>query len=209
VAPAPEREAKAVTGQPLGHVAAVDETQLEQAQRSAAPDAQRTRLETPHEPAADAEIDHDSDPEPHANVPDPERSRRQEHEGRVISWCGPPGRHRNDVESRLRLGREPEPPRVQAEPGRGAAGGPHLRFAPHGARESCTRNVHEQRAAARVPHSDGGRGRAPQSQAQRAGAEPDTAAGRGTRNGCRGRRENERYERASHLPITVNVSVAV
>ena len=44
---------------------------------------------------------------------------------------------------------------------------------------------------------------------QRTRAEPDAAAGRGTRDGCRGRSDDERQECASHLPITVNVSVAV
>ncbi len=38
---------------------------------------------------------------------------------------------------------------------------------------------------------------------------PMPHGGRGIRDGCRGRNEDERCKRASHLPITVNVSVAV
>jgi hypothetical protein len=125
-----EREAETVAGQPLGHVAAIDEMQLEEPQRPTAPNAERTRIETPHEPAANPEVDDDADPEPHPDVLDAEWPSRQEHEGRVISWCGPPGRRRGDSESLLRVRREPEPPRVQTEPVRGAAGGPHSRFAP-------------------------------------------------------------------------------
>jgi hypothetical protein len=129
-AAAAEREAETVAGQPLGHVAAIDETQLEQPERPPAPNPERTRIETSHEPAADPEVDDDADPDPHPDVLDAERPRRQEHEGRVISWCGPPGRRRGDSESLLRVRREPEPPRVQTEPSRGTAGGPHSRFAP-------------------------------------------------------------------------------
>ncbi len=208
-AAAEEREPESVAGQPLGHVAAIDEAQLEQAKRSPAANAERARIEAPHDPAANAEVDDDADPKPHPYVLHAERPRRQEHERRVISGCGPPRRRRGDMESRLRAGREPEPQRAQAEPGRGAAGGPHPRFAPQRARESCARDVDEQGPAARVAHGDRGSGLTSQRQAQRACAEPDAPAGRGTRDGCRGRCEDERYERASHLPITVKVSVAV
>jgi len=198
-----------VARQPLGHVAAIDETQLEQAKRSAAPNGEGARVEPPHDPASHAEVDDHADPEPYPDVLHAERTRRKEHERRVISGSGPPRRHRGDMKSRLRAGREPEPPRVQTEPGHGAAGGPHERLAPHGAGESCARDVDPQRTVARIPHGDRGSGRASEGQAERACAEPDARAGRGTRCGCRGRYENERCERASHLPITVKVSVAV
>jgi hypothetical protein len=85
-----KREAETVAGQPLRDVAAIDETQLQHSERPAAPHAERTRVEPPHEPAPNAEIDDDSDPETHADVLHAERARRQEHEGRVIAWCGPP-----------------------------------------------------------------------------------------------------------------------
>ncbi len=208
-AAAEEREAKPVTGQPLGHVAAIDEAQIEQAKRSAAPNRERARIEAPQDPASDAEVDDDAHPKPHPHVLHAEWPRRQEHERRVISGSGPPRRHRGDMESRLRAGREPEPQRVQVEPGRGAAGGSHSRFAPQGARESRARDVHPQGPAARVAHGDRGSGLASHRQAERACAEPDAPAGCGTRDGCRSRCEDERCERASHLPITVNVSVAV
>ncbi len=206
---AEQEDPEAVAGQPLRHVAAVDEAELEQAKHSSAPNGEGTRVEPPHDPASNAEVDDDADPESHPDVLHAERPRRQEHERRVISGSGPPRWHRGDMESRLRAGREPKPPWMQAKPGHGAAGGPHERLAPQGAGESCARHVHPQRPVARVPHGDGGSGRASQGQAQRTCAEPDARAGRGTRNGCRGRYENERCERASHLPITVKVSVAV
>ena len=89
-AAAEEQEAETVAGQPLGHVAAIDETQLEQPKRPSAPNAERTRIEATHERASDADVDNDSDPEPHADVLHTERARRQKHERGVISWCGPP-----------------------------------------------------------------------------------------------------------------------
>src|SRR3954451_20595525 len=113
------------------------------------------------------------------------------------------------MESRLRARREPEPPRAQAEPGDGVTGGPHLWFAQQGPSESCPRGVHEQRPASRVPQRDRGGGWVLEGDAQRAGAEPDARAGRGTRDGSHGRSEDERQEGAPHLPITVNLSVAV
>src|SRR6185437_6016238 len=43
--------------EPLRHVAAIDEAQLEQAPRAAPPDRERARVETPHDPAPDVEVD--------------------------------------------------------------------------------------------------------------------------------------------------------
>jgi len=103
---------KPVAGQRLVHVAAIDETQLEQAKRSAAPNGKGTRFEPPHDPASNAEVDDDADPKSHPDVLHTERPRRQEHERRVISGSGPPRWHRGDMESRLRARREPEPTRV-------------------------------------------------------------------------------------------------
>ena len=76
-----------------------------------------------------------------------------------------------------------------------------LHLAPH--------TLDAQGEAPRIPDDYCSGRRSPQGQAQRARAEPDAAAGRGTRDGCRGRCEDQCRERASHLPITVNVSVAV
>ena len=204
-----ERQPKAATAEPDGDVAAVDEAQLEQPEPPAPADVEGTRVEALHDPASDAEIDHHADAHADPHVAHPERARRQERERRVVSRRGPPRRCRDDMESRLRAGREPEPPRAKAEPGRGAAGGPHPGLAPQRTGESCSGDVDEQRPAPRVAHDDRRRRRSPQGQAQRTGTEADAPAGRGTRDGCRGRTENERHERASHLPITVNVSVAV
>ena len=64
-------------------------------------------------------------------------------------------------------------------------------------------DIDAQRPPARIPHRDDGGGRAPERHAKRARAELDAATGRGTRDGCRGRHENQRCERASHRPITV------
>ena len=127
---AEEGDPQPVTRQPLGHVAAVDETQIEQAKRSAAPNRERARIEAPQDPASNSEVDDYAHPNPHPHVLHADRPRRQEHDRRVISGSGAPRRQRGDMESRLRAGREPEPQRVQVEPGRGASGGPHMRFAP-------------------------------------------------------------------------------
>jgi hypothetical protein len=77
-----------------------------------APDRERARVEVPHDPSPDVEDDDDADPQPYAHVLRAERPGRQERDRRVISWCGPPRRQRDDMESRLRAGREPEPPRA-------------------------------------------------------------------------------------------------
>jgi hypothetical protein len=206
---AEQGDPEAIAWQPRRHVAAVDEAQFEQTKRSATPNRERARIEAPQDPASNAEVDDDAHPKPHPHVLHAEWPRRQEYERRVISGSGPPRRRCGDMESRLRAGRKPEPQRVQVEPGRGAADGPHSRFAPQRAREVCARDVHPQAPAARVSHGDHGSGLASHRQAERACAEPDASAGCGTRDGCRSRREDERCERTSHLPITVKVSVAV
>ena len=85
----------------------------------------------------------------------------------------------------------------------------HPRPAAQRAGEAGPRGVDEQGAASGVTDNDRGGRRASQCQAQRAGTQRDAPTGRGTRDGCRGRSEDERYEGTPHLPITVNVSVAV
>ena len=119
---AEEGDTQPVAGQTLDHVAAIDEAQIEQAKRSAAPNRERPRIEVPQDPASNAEVDDDADPKPHPHVLHAEWPRRQEHERRVISGSGPPRRHRGDMKGPLRAGREPEPQRVKAQPGRGCRG---------------------------------------------------------------------------------------
>jgi hypothetical protein len=157
----------------------------------------------------DVEVDDDADPQPHSDTVHAERTRRQEHERRVVSRTGPPRRHRTDVEHPLFARRDPDPSWAQPKPGCGTSGGPHPGLPARRAREPCARDVDEERPPSRVPHRDGGGGRALERKPQRARAERDAAVGRGTRDGCRGCSENERYEHGSHLPTTVNVSVAV
>jgi hypothetical protein len=101
-----------VFSQLLVHVPVIDEPQLEQAQRPLAADRERTRVKVPHGASPNVEDDDDADPQPYAHVLHAERPRRQKRHRRVIAWCGPPRRQRDDMESRLRAGREPEPPRA-------------------------------------------------------------------------------------------------
>jgi len=115
----PEPPASAQQRQPEGtapelhaDVAAVDEPQLEQAAPPRAADGERTRIESPHDPTLDADVDHDADPHPDTDVVHPERPGREERERCVIPRRGPPRGCRDDMESRLRAGREPEPPRA-------------------------------------------------------------------------------------------------
>ena len=125
-----ELEPEPVGVEPLGHVAAIDEAQFERAHRPLAADRERTRVEAPYDPAADVENDDDSDPQSEPDVIHAYRARREEHDRRVVPGSGPPAGCRGDAESRLRAGRDPEPPRLQAEPGHSATGGPHAWFAP-------------------------------------------------------------------------------
>jgi hypothetical protein len=129
-APAEERQPEIPPAELHADVAAVDEAQLEHATRPVAVHGERACVDASHDPASDANIDHDADPHPNPDVMHPERPRRQERERRVISGRGPPRRCRDDMESRLRAGREPEPPRAQAEPRRCSAGGPYTWLAP-------------------------------------------------------------------------------
>jgi hypothetical protein len=76
---AEKRDPQPVAHQRFGHVATVDETELEQTKHPAAANGKRTGLEPSHEPAADAEIDDHAHPQPHPYVPHAERPRRQEH----------------------------------------------------------------------------------------------------------------------------------
>ena len=204
-----EREPERPATEAHDDVAAIDEAQFEPAAGSLAAHGEGTRVEPAHDRPLDAEIHHDADPHPDTDVVDAERARRQDRESRVISGRDPPRRYRDDMKGRLRARREPEPPRAKAEPGHGAAGGPHPRLAPQRARESCSRDIDAQRPTPRVADDHRGGRRASERHSQRTGTEPDPRTGRGTRDGCRGRTEDEREERASHLPITVNVSVAV
>ena len=56
-----QHEPQPAAAEPLPHIAAVDEEQLEQALGPGAPDPERTRIEPPHDPTADVEDDDDAD----------------------------------------------------------------------------------------------------------------------------------------------------
>ena len=112
------------------------------------------------------------------------------------------------MEDGLRARTKSDPLRPQPKPG-GTVGRPDSRLPVQRATESGTRHVDEEGTPPGIPHGDLRSGRAAERQMQRTRTEPDAVAGRGTRDGCRGRSDDERQECASHLPITVNVSVAV
>jgi hypothetical protein len=172
-------------------------------------DAESSRIEAMYHSPPNVQDDDDSDPQAHAHMAYPERMRREEHERRVISRPRSARRNRAHVENLLCVRGEPDSLRPQSEPDGAAARLAHARLPSERAREPCPRDVDEQRPRSRIPDGDRCAGRALQDQAERARAESDAAAGRGTRNGCRGRSEDNRCERASHRPIAVNVSVAV
>jgi hypothetical protein len=170
---------------------------------------ERASIETPHDPSSDAEIHHDAHPHPQSDVVHAQRPRRQEDECRMVASGGAGRRNRAEVKDALLPRTDPNPLRAHAEPFRRAAGRPHPRLAAQRAGETGARSVDEQGAASRIPDYDCGGRRSPQRQTQWTRTERDAPAGRGTRDGCRGHSEDERKERASHLPITVKVSVAV
>jgi len=208
-ATAKKHETQPVLLQPLGHAAAIDQAQLEHAPRAGAPDRQRARVEAPHDPAADMKNDDDADPQPQPDPAHAERPRRQECECDVISWRGVPWQLCHDMEPCLRARRDPESPRPQPEPGHRPASRLDSRPAAQRAGEAGPWDVDAQCPLAGVPHGDDWRRAGSERHAQRACAEADPAAGRGTRDGCRGRCEDYRRECASHRPITVYVNVAV
>ena len=200
---AAEHEPQAVFSETLGDVATIDQTKLKQAESAATPDGEGAGVDASHDPAGNAQVDDDADPQTHADPAHTERPRGQEHQRRVISGLGPPGRRRLHVQHGLRTRRDPEPPRPEPQPRRGSARGPHARPSVERARESRPRDVDEQRPAAGVPDRDHCRGRAPERKAQWARAEPDSAAGRGTRKGCRDQTDGCRRQGTLHRPITV------
>jgi hypothetical protein len=155
------------------------------------------------------EDDDDSDPHPNANSMHAQGSRRQKRQGKVVSGrCVPPGPC-CEVQHRLSARWDAEATWPQPKPDDVLAAGLDPRPPTQRANEPRARDVDPQGAAPRVSHGDDGGGRTPEGHAKRAGAEPDAAAGRGTREGCRGRNDDDRREEASHRPIAVKVSVAV
>jgi hypothetical protein len=204
-----DREPQSVPADPLRDVAVVDEAQLEKPLRAATSHRERTAIESAHDPPSHAEVDHDAHPQPHTDMTHAERPCRQEHQPRMIPWAGSPRRSRTNVDDAFPARRDPDTPRTETEPGSDRACGPHPGLPSQRAREAGPRDVDQHGPAPWIPQGDRCGGRAPEHQPERARAESDAAAGRGTRDGCRGRCENERHERTSHLPITVNVSVAV
>ena len=205
---AEESEPQTIAAEALGDVAAVEEPQLQQAEPAAATDGEGAHLDASHDPAPDVEDDDDADPQPYPDVAHAERSRRQEHEGGVVSGPCPPRGSGADVEEATPAGRDPDALRAHAKPRRRSVTRSYARLAAQRACEARSRDVDEQGSASRIPHRHRRHCGASEREAERARAEPDAAAGRGTREGCRGRSEDERHQRASHRPITVKVSVA-
>ena len=70
-AAAEKRQPETTPTEPHGDVAAVDESQLEHAKRSLTANGERTRVEAPHDPAPDANVDHNADPHPNSDVMHP------------------------------------------------------------------------------------------------------------------------------------------
>jgi hypothetical protein len=206
---AEEHEPKSFAAEPHGDVAAIEETQLEQTARAVASDGERTGVKTPYDPAPDTEVHHHAHAHAYPHVMHAQWPRREKHERRVVTRGGVGRGRRANVDDALLSGGDPDPLRAHTEPRGDAAGRPHLRLAAKRTGEAGPRGVHEQGAAPRVPNHDGPDRSSMQCQAQRARTERNAPAGRSNRDGCRGRTEDERKERASHLPITVNVSVAV
>jgi hypothetical protein len=203
-----ERDSETVARQPFGHVAAVDQTELEQAKRSAAANGQRTGVEASRDSAADAEVDDHPDPQPQPHMTNAERPGRQQNERRMVPGGSARWGNGSDMKYALRAGSDPNPLRTHPKPVRGAVSGSHPRLSAQRTGEPGPRDVDEQSAASGVPDDDRGCRRSSQLHAEWARTEPNAAAGRGTGNGCRGGYENKCRESASHLPITVNVSVA-
>jgi hypothetical protein len=159
---AAQHESQAVSSESLGHVAAVDQQEVEQPEQAKAPKGECAGVEPPHDPAWDSQVDDDTDPQAHADAARTERARGQEHERWVISRLGPVRWFRFHVQDGSPARRDAEPPRAQPQPGGGTAGAPHAGPPAQRARESRPRDVDEQRPAAGVPHRDHGGGRAPE-----------------------------------------------
>jgi hypothetical protein len=202
-APAEEHEAQAVGDESLRHVAAIYEEQLEHASRSGVADGERTSIEAPRDPSADVEDDDHADLQPQPDAAHAQRPRRQEREREVVSGGGAPRWPCRHVQRGLRARRDPQSPRTHPKPGDRTSPRLHSGPAAERAGEPRAGDIDAQRPPAWIPHRDDGGGRAPERHAKRARAELDAAAGPGTRDGCRGRYENQRCERASHRPITV------
>jgi hypothetical protein len=198
-----ELEPQPVLSEPLGHIAAIDEEQLEHASRSGVASGERTSIEAPHDPAANVEDNDDSYSQPQPAAMDAERLRGQEREREVVSGGGASRRPCRHVQRGLRARRDPQSPRTHPEPGDRTSPRLHSGPAAERAGEPGAGDIDSQRPPARIPHRDDGGGRAAERDAKRARAELDAAAGRGTRDGCRGPQENQRCERASHRPMTV------
>jgi hypothetical protein len=140
------------------------------------------------------ENDDDSDPEPQPEPVHAEWPSREKCESRMIPGRSVPQRRCRDVQRGLPARRDPEPSWPQAKPIHVLTSGPNARPPAERAGEPRPRDVDPQGTSARIPHGDDGGGRATERHAKRARAEPDAAAGRGTRDGCRGRHDDHRRE---------------
>jgi hypothetical protein len=154
-----EDEPQPVPGEPLGHVAAVEEEQLEQSPRALPPNAERTWVEASHDATPYVEVDDDPDAQADPDAAHAERPRREKHERRMVTGLGPARRLRAHVEDGFPARPDEDPLWTETEPFGRASGGSHLRLATQGAREACPRDVDEQRPSSGVPDGDrGGRG---------------------------------------------------
>ena len=208
-AAAEQPESQSIAREALRHIATVEEQQFEETTLPLMPNGHTAGIQTSDDPALDVQDDDDPEPEAHPNATSAQRPGGQEHERRVISRLGSARRHRGHTQNRLSAGRDPQPSGSQPQPRCPAARAPHARSSTKRAREAGSCDVDDQRTMPGVANGDRARRRSVQLQPQRARAEPDPAAGRGTRNGCRGHSYDQSRESALHRPITVNVSVAV
>ena len=106
-----QREPHPAAAEALGHVAVVDEKQLEQSPSPGPLHRQPAGLEPSHDPAPNVEDDDDPDSQPEPDAVHPDRPRREEHERRVVSGRSAPRRRRAHLERGLRARSDPEPAR--------------------------------------------------------------------------------------------------
>jgi hypothetical protein len=194
----PERERKCYSfpSEVLGDVAAIGDEQLQRSKATAAPDAKASQHESVDDAPRGADLDDDSEAQPHRNARSAARLGHQEHErivvpglrsprqlGRHVQGCAPAYRECKS----WRSDRDPRPSAVLA---RACDSWPPAEIE----REAGALHGHDRRLTARIDHLHG---RGPGS------VEPHV---------CRGRRKRDRSKQEpewGHRPIAVKVTVAV